>query len=248
MKVRLRIQLSVTGIFRSKMIRSQFSNKELLKTSKYMRFEIAKIYNAMIFFTLYVIVFFNSIHILDHDPLLALIYFLAYSVAIYFVLYLFSRSFYGILNPAKTYQNYILNKIVFSGANQSLILILMSVITAILVFAIMDSNLIYTGVVFLVSFVINTLFILPNDAVYIRKVADKLDIDGDDYRILDDYIVNTLSQEQKVYLYTKREEIAGAILTNKKIEKEELKALLDKEEYVIVSMVTRQIEQFERKG
>ncbi len=224
------------------MIRSIYTNAELKKVPKYKKFVLLRTFNNLVIVTLAVFITFNAINIVKVNPLQGLIYFLAFSFVIYIVVAMHNKSFYGLFTPMKLYQEHIMIVIKNNKGKLGLLALINTLFLTVLVYFIITHNIIMIGVFAVISLLIHMTFIDINDVSKIAKKATQFDIDIDDYRICDNDIFDNLTTGQTYYVHSVREELVAFIALNKDLTATEFKQRLDREEYLLVTMISRQME------
>ncbi len=225
------------------MIRSLYTNDELKKIPKYRKFLIYRTYNLLTLVLLYAYMTRTSITIMTDNPIRGLITFLLFSFVIYIIVAIHNKSFYGLYTPMKLYQEHILQQVHNKKSQHSMLALMNTLFLVILFYVIVSSELVIVGVFALITFIIQFMFIDMNDLAKIAKVAKKLDVDVDDYRLFDNDIFESLTNEQITYVYGKREELVAFCALTKDLTKEQFQERLDHEEYILVTMIATQMEQ-----
>lgn len=224
------------------MIRSTYTNKTLLGISKYRKFLILRTYNALVVITLYIFTVANAIEIANTHPLIGLIYLLSLSFAIYFLVTVHNRSFYGLFTPVKQYQANILKVVQNNKSRHGFLALMNSLFASSLVYFVITHNLYFVLGFGLFTLILHMILVDTNDLQKIYRAAKKLDLDVDEYRLFDNSLFENLTREQVFYVYCIREELVAFIALNKQLDKVKLKEEIDREEYVLLTMIARQME------
>lgn len=224
------------------MIRNRYTNKQLYKVSKYRKFLLLRAYHLIVLTSLYTVICFRAIRLIGQNQLHGLAYFLGFSFMIYFIFMIQNRAFYGVATPVKLYQEKILKALGNKKSYYSVFAIFDTLFYTVLVYFII-SNSIYACAVFaLVSFVLQLALIDINDLHKIKKTAAKLAVDISDYRLFDNDLFSSMTREQIFYVYAIREELVAFISLDKKLTEKKLVDKIEEEEYMLVTMLTRQME------
>ncbi len=224
------------------MIRNVYTNKQLSKVQKYNKFLILRTYNALVIIALYVFISFNAIKIVADSPFMGLLYLLGLSFVIYYIVVLHNRAFYGLYTPIKNYQEHIMVVLGNNKSKHGLMSMINTIFLTALVFFVVTTN-IYVVIGFAaITLLLHMVLVDTNDLGKIGRAAKKLDMDVEDYRLFDNGIFENLTAEQVFYVYSKREELVAFIALDKQLTAEKLQAKIDKEEYALVTMMTRQME------
>ncbi|WOO88983.1 hypothetical protein R2F61_08955 [Mollicutes bacterium LVI A0078] len=226
------------------MIRSVYTNAELKKVAKYQKFVMLRTFNSLVITILAIFITFNAITLVKTNPLQGLIYFLAFSFVIYIVVAMHNKSFYGLFTPMKLYQEHIMIVIKNNKGKLGLLAIVNTLFLTVLVYFVITHNIIVIGVFAVITLLIHLTFIDLNDVSKIAKKASKFDIDIDDYRLCDNDIFENLTTGQAYYVHSVREELVAFIALNKELTATEFKQKLDREEYLLVTMISKQMERF----
>ncbi len=224
------------------MIRNTYRNKELGKISKYKKFFMLKAYNSIVILGLYIYAMFKAIDIANTNGYSGLIYFLIISVLIYFAVVLHDKSFYGLLTPLKSYQQNMLIVLQNKKSRHGLNSLLSSLFLTVIVFVVVSPSIYILGGFAIFTFIVHMLLVDTNDLGKIYKKTQKLDIDISDYRLFDNSLFESLTAAQVFYVHNKREEIVAYIALNNNLTSKQLKERIDQEEYVLISMITKQME------
>lgn len=225
------------------MIRSLYTNDQLTKITKYRKFMIYRTYNLLVLVFLYVYMTGTSILIVNQSPIIGLVRFLLFSFVIYIIVVVHDRSFYGLYTPTKLYQEHILEQVNNNKSRHSVLALINTLFLIVLFYFIVSQDVIVVGIFALITFIIQFMFVDLNDLGKIARVAKKLDVDVDDYRLFDNDLFDSLTNEQVFYVYGKREELVAFCALTKNLTKEQFQERLDHEEYILVTMIANQMEQ-----
>lgn len=224
------------------MIRNVYTNKQLNKIQKYNKFLILRTYNALVIIALYVFISFNAINIVAERPFIGLIYLLALSFVIYYIVVLHNRAFYGLYTPIKTYQEHIMIVLGNNKSKHGLMSLFNTIFLTALVYFVVTKNIYVVLGFAVITLLLHMVLVDTNDLGKIGRVAKKLAVDVEEYRLFDNDIFENLTAEQVFYVYSKREELVAFIALDKQLTAEKLQAKIDKEEYALVTMMTKQME------
>lgn len=232
------------------MIRSVYTNKRLLKISKYQKMLMLKAYNIILLFTIYILALKSIIEMANYNQTRdGFILLIIYSLLIVLYIYIFSSLYYGLITPVKMYQSRAMIKLNVKKSRSSMYAFILSFLIAPMVYFVLangfglDITILYISIgIVIITFLINGFLMDFNDLGKIYKRSKKLQVDISEYKIFDKGIFENITLDQKYYLYSIREIIAADIRLNKKMTAEEFKELIDKQEYIFVSLITKQME------
>lgn len=233
------------------MIRSVYTNSRLLQLSKYRKMLYLKGYNIVLIFLIYMMALKSTIQMANYNQTRdALILFAIYSLLVGLYIYIFSSLFYGLITPVKMYQSRAMIKLNVKKSRSSIFALILAILIMPIVYFVVaegfgfDLQSLYVAIVVgLISFLINGFFLDFNDLGKIYKRSKKLGVDITNYKIFDKATFDNITHDQKYYLYSVREIIAADVMLNKKMTAEEFKEKIDKEEYIFISIITKQMEQ-----
>lgn len=228
------------------MIKNKYTNQQLSKIPKYRKFLMFRTFNLLILVTLYTVATFNSVMLIPYQANLGLLYFFAYSFVILIIVLLHNYALYGLTTSVKRYQARVIKVLQNNKSRHGLLVVLITILYTILAYFIISKQVIFLGVFAIVCLVVQFILVDTNDLGKIKKRASKLEVDIDEYRILDNDIFENLTREQIFYVYAKREEIVVYMYLTKELTAEQFKAKLDKEEYLLVTMMAKQMEDLGR--
>ncbi|WOO87226.1 hypothetical protein RZE82_08915 [Mollicutes bacterium LVI A0039] len=228
------------------MIRNKYTNKQLTKIPKYQKFLMLRSFNLLFIIFIYVMMTFKANLIVSSGEILGLSYLLGCSVVAYVLIILHNKSFYGLVTPLKIYQEQMLKSLSNKKSRHGLYSLLITLFYTVLMYFIVTKDLRIVGGFALLTLFIQFALVDVNDLAKINYMAKKLDLEIDEYRILDNDYFDNLTKEQIFYVYTVREEIVVYLYLNKNIQAEALKAKLDEEEYLFVTMLAKQMEKYGR--
>lgn len=224
------------------MIRSVYTNNQLKKVGKYKKFLMLRTYNLLIIAVLFSFTVFNAMKMVSETPIIALVYLLAILFVLYVIVVVHDRSFYGLFTPLKIYQENMINVLNNNKGRHGLISLVNTLFLSVLVYFVITEDIIIVAVFALVTLIVQMALVDIADLSKINKIAKKFEIDIDEYRIFDNSIFENLTKEQIFYVHCKREELVAFIALNKELTKEQLVEKFDREEYMLITMIARQME------
>lgn len=225
------------------MIRNTYTNKDLRKVPKYQKFLILRTYNLLVVAILFAFIIADSIQKAQDYPILGLTYLLAFSFVVYILVAMHNKSFYGMFTPIKSYQEHMLVQLNNNKGRHGLLSIINSAFFSIVFYFTVSNNLMITGGFAVLTLVLQMMLVDTADLAKIYKVSKRFDIDITDYRLFDNELFESLTNEQIYYVHSIREEIViFCSLAGKELTESEFKQKIDKEEYVLVTMLANQME------
>lgn len=224
------------------MIRNLYTNKDLKKVPKYQKFLILRTYNLFAITVLWAFITVNSIKLVKTTPLLGLTSFLGFSFAIYILVVMHNKSFYGLFTPIKSYQEHMLVMLGNNKSKHGALSLINSAFLGLLFYFAINSNLIYAGIFTLITFLLHMILVDTNDLGKIGRVAKKLDVDVSEYRLFDNDLFESLTTEQIFYVHSVREQLVVFCVLNKELTAKEFNSAIDKEEYLLITMIANQME------
>lgn len=212
--------------------------KELSSIAKYRKFNIIKLFNTLVFFTTLVSILFK----LEHQLYSYELNILTISEFIFFIAALLVQYTYlfGFTTSNRYYQRRLLIKCNFKKTKLNRMIFLQAILNGILAFIASNNNIYVFGAIMLITLFIHLILIDINDLPSIKKRLNKLGIDYEQYKILNDDNFDILNAKQKLYVFIKREELNNQIIRNNDVVV--IKSKLDREEYIYLRMITSQIE------
>lgn len=225
------------------MIRNTYTNKDLRKVPKYQKFLILRTYNLLVVAILFAFIIADSIQKAKDNPIFGLTYFLAFSFVIYIIVAMHNKSFYGMFTPIKSYQEHMLVQLNNNKGRHGLLSIINSAFFAIIFYFTVSNNLMVAGGFAVITLLLQMMLVDTADLAKIYKVSKRFDVDITDYRLFDNELFESLTNEQIYYVHCVREEIVVfCSLAGKELSESEFKQKIDKEEYVLVTMLANQME------
>lgn len=224
------------------MIRSLYTNKDLKKVPKYRKFMLYRAYNIGSLLVMYGFITVASITKMESTPIIGLLTLLGFSFVIYVIVAVHNHAFYGLNTPVKSFQEHIMEITNNNKGKNPVLAIFNTLFLTVLFFILISQNVITVAIYGLVTLIVQFLLIDLNDLGKIAKVAKKLDVEVEEYRLFDNDLFSSLTNEQVFYVYSKREELVAFCALTKDLDRATFQERLDREEYILVTMIAKQME------
>lgn len=224
------------------MIRNKYTNSQIKGIPKYNKLLLFRIFNSLVLFTLYFVALFKGISITNQTPIYGLMYMLIFSFIIYFIIVVNDKALYGLYTPLKNYQAHMLTVVSNKKSKHGLLSLFNTLFLTVLIYTLVTSKVYVVAAFALLSLIVQMVLIDTGDLLKILKLAKKLDVDVSGYRVLDNDLFYNLTQEQVYYVHCTREKLLVSFALNKQLDSEQFKEALDEEEYILISMLAKQME------